>query len=204
MLRLLAVLVLTLCAMAAPAAEPQYTVHLYCMDVQDSVLLQLGWNRATGALSSQVTTATALALLDDEALHPLGSIRIVAVNGQSQSVDHTHPAVYLEPDANGALVEKASEWNEGLSAHITVTSDSEGRIRIDGQLVINAIDARAALPQLPSQALGKPRLHSSQTIVPAAVLRSGEACVVPISASPGADAERVVVVVAEELGAAKP
>jgi len=204
MMRLLGVLLLCLTVAAAQAAEPRFAVRFYCMDVHDSVLLQLGWNRATGALGVQVSTAAALALLDADTLHPLGSIRIEAVSGQAQSIDHTRLASYLEADASGDLVEKTSEWNEGLSAHITVACDSEGRIRIDGQLVINAIDARAILPQLPGQALGKPLQHFTQTIVPAAVLRSGEACVVPVSASPGADSERVVVVVAERLPEAKP
>jgi len=204
MQRLVGILILVLAAVAAQAAEPRIAVNLYCMDVQDKILLQLGWNRATGALGAQVSTANALTLLDPMAVHPLGCIHLVMVSGQSQLIDQTHPAIYLDADAAGNLVEKISEWNEGISAHITVSTDSEGRIRIGGQLVINAIDGRMVLPQLPQQDLGKPRLHSSQTVVPAAVLRSGEACVVPISASPNAESERVVVVVADVLAASDP
>jgi len=199
LLHCLSPLIVLLLGQALTAAEQPLVLRLYCLDLQPQVLEHFGEDRATGTLPAQVTSAAAFRLLDADAVTVLGAITITMdhADGAPVAVDHTHPATYLEADAAGGVALRESTWSEGLAARISAHRDAEGRIRVDGQVTLNAIASRQVLSGAEHLALGKPLTHSSQSVVPGAALRSGEACVIPFPGASSGTTERVLVLVAE-------
>jgi hypothetical protein len=199
LVRCLGPLLVLALSQALPAADPALVLHLYCLDLQPQVLERFGEDRATGALPAHVTSGAAFRLLDADAVTVLGAITITMdqADGTPVAVDHTHPATYLETDASGTVVQRESPWSEGMVARISAHRDSEGRIRVDGQVTLHAIASRQALSGAQRLPLGKPLTQTTQSVVPGAVLRSGEACVIPFPGAGGGTAQRVLVVVAD-------
>jgi hypothetical protein len=95
------------------------------------------------------------------------------------------------------MVQRQSEWDEGVTVRIVPTVDADGRIRLDGQFALKEITARSPIVGAEKLDLGRPLSHAVRTINPAVVLRVGEARLVPHLDGASVGTERVLLVVAE-------
>jgi hypothetical protein len=197
--RLLLALVLAAAAPALLAADGRFVVKFYCLDVSQPLLERLGRDRGTGQLPEQLPLARALGLLDQDQVRIVAYSRVEAVAGKEAAVDNTRKATYLEPAPGGGMVQRTSEWDEGVSVRIVPTVDHDGRIHIDGIYSLKAINSRAPLVGVEKLDLGRPLTHSTQTINPAVVLRAGEARMMNALNSGNVDTERVLLVVVDRL-----
>ncbi len=178
------------------AADAQYVFKFYCLDLQPGALERLGKDARTGQLPEELPLAKALALLDQDQVKQVAFSRVEAVIGKEASATNTHKATYLEPAPGGGMVQRQSEWDEGVSVRIVPTIDREGRIHIDGNYALKSINSRAPLVGVEKWDLGRPLTHSTQTVNPAVVLRAGEARLIGALGS-GSESERILIVVAE-------
>jgi hypothetical protein len=196
--RLLLTLAVMLAASTLGAADGRFVIKFYCLDVTQALLDRLGRDHATGQLPEQLPLARALSLLDQDQARVVAFTRVEAVPGKEAAADNARKATYLEPAPGGGMVQRTSEWDEGVSVRVVPTVDRDGRIRIEGIYALKAINSRAPLVGVEKLDLGRPLTHSTQTINPAVVVRPGEARMMNALSSGNVDTERVLLVAVEQ------
>ncbi len=172
-------------------------VRIYCLDLQIGVLDRLGRDQSTGLVPLHLPLAAALDLLDKDLVDEVAFARVRTTFGHEGVDERLNKVTYLEPTPDGGLIQRFSDWQEGISVRITPLQDSEGRIRLSGAMVVRTIDKRAPLVGFEGLSLGRPMSHATQSLNPAVVLRPGEACVIGNPGVEPSGRERVLLISAE-------